>query len=194
MKSDKTKKVILEVASKMFARFGFHKTTIDEIARSARKAKGSVYYHFTDKEDLFKEVILQEIQTIKNGLLIILNNQEMAPPEKIKTYLIRRLALIANAVNYQSTLTVDFIEHYDFIENIKLDFLKWDGANIKKVFAEGIEQQYFEETDNLDVLIDVFMLVIKGLEGPLFEQKKYQDLLPHFDSMLNIMIKGISKT
>ena len=62
------------------------------------------------------------------------------------------------------------------------------------MFAEGIEQQYFEETDNLDVLIDVFMLVIKGLEGPLFEQKKYQDLLPHFDSMLNIMIKGISKT
>ena len=143
---------------------------------------------------LFKEVILQEIQTIKNGLLIILNKQEMAPPEKIKTYLIRRLALIANAVNYQSTLTVDFIEHYDFIENIKLDFLKWDGSNIKKVFAEGIEQQYFEETDNLDVLIDVFMLVIKGLEGPLFEQRKYQDLLPHFDSMLNIMIKGISKT
>ena len=194
MKSDKTKNVILEVASKMFARFGFHKTTIDEIARSARKAKGSVYYHFTDKEDLFKEVVLQEIQTIKNGLLIILNKQEMAPPEKIKTYLIRRLALIANAVNYQSTLTVDFIEHYDFIENIKLDFLKWDGSNIKKVFAEGIEQQYFEETDNLDVLIDVFMLVIKGLEGPLFEQKKYQELLPHFDSMLNIMIKGISKT
>ena len=194
MKSDKTKNLILEVASKMFARFGFHKTTIDEIARSARKAKGSVYYHFTDKEDLFKEVILQEIQTIKNGLLIILNNQEMTPPEKIKTYLIRRLALIANAVNYQSTLTVDFIEHYDFIENIKLDFLKWDGSNIKKVFAEGIEQQYFEETDNLDILIDVFMLVIKGLEGPLFEQKKYQELLPHFDSMLNIMIKGISKT
>lgn len=194
MKSDKTKNIILEVALKMFARFGFHKTTIDEIARSARKAKGSVYYHFTDKEDLFKEVVLQEIQTIKNGLLIILNNQEMAPPEKIKTYLIKRLALIANAVNYQSTLTIDFVEHYDFIENIKLDFLKWDGSNIKKVFAEGIEQQYFEETDNLDILIDVFMLVIKGLEGPLFEHKKYQELLPHFDSMLNIMIKGISKT
>ena len=194
MRSDKTKKVILEVASKMFARFGFHKTTIDEIARLARKAKGSVYYHFTDKEDLFKEVVLQEIQTIKSGLLIILNNQEMTPPEKIKTYLIRRLALIANAVNYQATLTVDFIEHYDFIEDIKQDYLKWDGSNIKKVFAEGIEQQYFEETDNLDVLIDVFMLVIKGLEGPLFEQKKYQELLPHFDSMLNIMIKGILKT
>ena len=194
MALEDTRDKIVSVATKLFSRFGFHKTSMDEIAKIARKAKGSLYYHFASKEDLFREVVLQEIQTIKNGLLTVLYNQELTPPEKIKTYLSKRLSFIANAVNYQSTLTVDFIEHYDFIEDIKQDYLKWDGSNIKKVFAEGIEQQYFEKTDNLDVLISVFMLVIKGLEVPLFEQKKYQELLPHFDSMLNIMIKGISKT
>lgn len=193
MKSNRTKTLILEVASKMFARYGFHKTTIDEIARAARKAKGSVYYHFTDKEDLFKAVVSEEINTIKSGLLVILNNPDLKPPVKIKAYLLKRLELLALAVNYQSTVTTEFIEHYKFIEEIRQEYHNWEGTNIKKMITDGIEQDYFGSTENLDVLIYVFIMVLKGLEGPLFAQQGYQELMPHFDNMMNILIKGISK-
>lgn len=186
--------MILDVASKMFARYSFHKTTIEEIARASRKAKGTVYYHFTDKEDLFKAVITQEIQTVKNGLLEILNNPDLIPPVKVKAYLLKRLELLSHAVNYQSTLATEFIEQYEFVEDVRQDYHRWEGTNIKKMISVGIEQNYFGKTDNLDVLIDVFVLVLKVLEGPLLEQDKYQALIPHFDSMMNIMIRGISKS
>ncbi|RLD46369.1 MAG: TetR family transcriptional regulator, partial [Bacteroidetes bacterium] len=52
MAAEGTKDKILEVANKLFSRFGFHKTSMDEIARIARKAKGSLYYHFASKEEL----------------------------------------------------------------------------------------------------------------------------------------------
>ena len=50
MAVDDTRDKILNVANSLFSRFGFHKTSMDEIAKIARKAKGSLYYHFTNKE------------------------------------------------------------------------------------------------------------------------------------------------
>ena len=39
MAIEDTKDKILSVANKLFSRFGFHKTSMDEIAKIARKAK-----------------------------------------------------------------------------------------------------------------------------------------------------------
>lgn len=51
---------ILLAAKKMFERFGFKKTTVDEIASEAGVAKSTLYQHFKSKEDLFMSVIIDE--------------------------------------------------------------------------------------------------------------------------------------
>jgi AcrR family transcriptional regulator len=48
---------ILAAATETFARFGFRKTSIDDIARRAGIAKGTVYVHFESKDELFGAVI-----------------------------------------------------------------------------------------------------------------------------------------
>ncbi|MCD4696056.1 MAG: TetR/AcrR family transcriptional regulator [Bacteroidales bacterium] len=69
MKIDETRDKILNVAATIFSKFGFHKTTVDEIARAAYKAKGSVYYHFKSKEGLFQRVIDKEFQMLRGELI-----------------------------------------------------------------------------------------------------------------------------
>ena len=49
---DKEKR-ILESAQKFFFRYGFKKTSLDEIAEDAGGAKGTIYNYFKNKEDLF---------------------------------------------------------------------------------------------------------------------------------------------
>jgi len=44
---------LVESAAAAFAERGYRRTTIDEIARRAGIAKGTVYLYFKDKEDLF---------------------------------------------------------------------------------------------------------------------------------------------
>lgn len=51
---------ILELAKKRFERFGYRKTTIDEICRDGGISKKTVYRHFRDKEDLFARVLVGE--------------------------------------------------------------------------------------------------------------------------------------
>jgi len=46
------KVLIINSATKYFSKFGFHKTTMDEIAKHIHKAKGVLYYYFKGKEEL----------------------------------------------------------------------------------------------------------------------------------------------
>ena len=43
---------ILEAALACFAREGFHRTTMDDLARASGLSKGSLYWHFSSKEDV----------------------------------------------------------------------------------------------------------------------------------------------
>ena len=74
-----TREKIVSVSTKLFSRFGFHKTSMDEIAKIARKAKGSLYYHFASKEELFREVVSIEIINLKGQLSLHYANQDYAP-------------------------------------------------------------------------------------------------------------------
>ncbi|MBU0691709.1 TetR/AcrR family transcriptional regulator [bacterium] len=48
---------ILEIAASLFSKFGFAKTTLDDIADAVGMKKGSLYYYFNSKEAIFSAVI-----------------------------------------------------------------------------------------------------------------------------------------
>ena len=56
-KKDTVREEILTVAQDIFSRYGYKKTTLDDIAQAIRKGKSSLYYYFSSKEDLFQAVI-----------------------------------------------------------------------------------------------------------------------------------------
>jgi AcrR family transcriptional regulator len=56
------KDCILLEAARVFARFGFKKASIDDIAREAGVGKGTVYLAAESKEDLFYQVLHREIR------------------------------------------------------------------------------------------------------------------------------------
>jgi AcrR family transcriptional regulator len=56
------KECILLEAARAFARFGFKKASIDEIAKEAGVGKGTVYLAAESKEDLFYQVLHREMR------------------------------------------------------------------------------------------------------------------------------------
>jgi len=192
MALDDTRKKILSVANRLFSRFGFHKTSMDEIAKIARKAKGSLYYHFASKEELFKEVVSKEIMSLKDQLSVIINNSDLSASDKIKMYLIRRMEILNDAANYHETLKADFFEHFDFIDDLREELDEWEKENIKKILLQGVETNEFTAIGDMDVLLDVFMMVLRGLEIPFFLQNKYEKYSPYFEGLMGILIKGVA--
>jgi len=123
---NETRNTIVSVADRLFGRFGFEKTSMDEIAKIARKAKGSLYYHFSSKEDLFREVVQKEINEIMVKLAAVVNNSELSAEGKLKKYLLLRLDGMLDATNYHETLNLVEIDHFEFMDDIRLDFAAWE--------------------------------------------------------------------
>jgi AcrR family transcriptional regulator len=74
-KEDKSRRryEILSAAKKVFARNGFHTTTIGDIAKEAGLAYGSVYQYFNSKEDLFHALISVEGDALRTHVAMALN-------------------------------------------------------------------------------------------------------------------------
>ena len=60
------KKLILEAATKSFSLFGYKATTMDQVAKIANVGKGTIYTFYENKEQLFKEIVLQMINEMKD--------------------------------------------------------------------------------------------------------------------------------
>jgi AcrR family transcriptional regulator len=61
---NKTKKTIFESAIKVFSGSGYDGATMDDIAVNAGVAKGTLYYHFKSKEEIFKYIITDGMNVI----------------------------------------------------------------------------------------------------------------------------------
>ncbi|MCT8978729.1 TetR/AcrR family transcriptional regulator [Clostridium sp. CX1] len=63
-----TKKSIFESAIKVFSKCGYNGATMDAIASEAGVAKGTLYYHFKSKEEIFNFIVREGMELIKNSI------------------------------------------------------------------------------------------------------------------------------
>jgi AcrR family transcriptional regulator len=54
---EETREQVLAAAARVFARRGFHGTSLEAIAEEAGFSRGAVYYNYADKEELFLELL-----------------------------------------------------------------------------------------------------------------------------------------
>jgi AcrR family transcriptional regulator len=57
VRREETREHVLAAAARVFARRGFHATSLEAIAEEAGYSRGAVYYNFADKEELFLELL-----------------------------------------------------------------------------------------------------------------------------------------
>jgi len=68
---------ILDAAAALILRWGYNKTTIDDIARQAGVAKGTIYLHWKTREDLFKALLKRErLEHARDFSLRVLNDPQ----------------------------------------------------------------------------------------------------------------------
>jgi len=56
-KGKKTREKIIKVATKLFAKYGFAGTSMDDIADRVGIRKASLYHHFSSKQEIYEELI-----------------------------------------------------------------------------------------------------------------------------------------
>ena len=67
---NKTKRKIFETSMKLFAEKGYDATSIEEITATVGVAKGTLYYHFSSKEEIFNFLVEEGVKLLKNSIEI----------------------------------------------------------------------------------------------------------------------------
>ena len=183
--------VIIIAAQDIFARFGFKKTTMNDIARAAHKAKSSIYRYFKSKEEIFQTIVERESQKLKEKIEKSINAQNN-PEKKLRVYVITRMKVLKNLVNFYSALKDEYLEHYAFIEKIRKKYLKDEIRVIKKILKSGVKQGAFVIED-LELTAFTIVLALKGLEYPLIQESEILNTDQGIDSLLKILFNGITK-
>ena len=76
---------ILEAAKGLFNRFGYNKTSVDDISQAVGMRKSSLYYYFKNKEDIFMSSFKDEWGR-KIQSFIEEANQQKLPADRIEAY------------------------------------------------------------------------------------------------------------
>jgi len=192
MAKEQTKEKIMAVAARMFSRYGFQKTTVDEIARTAHKAKGSVYYYFKSKEDLFKAVVEREIGVLKTGLTKVIVSSTDATG-MIRNYLMSRMVLMKDAVNYHESLKADFVEDFEFLAESRNEFTRFEIELMEAILSRGVRENKFQIKDT-HATAQVIILAMKAIEIPFYHHHKITEYEQTIVELLDILIRGLEKS
>jgi AcrR family transcriptional regulator len=188
--AEKVKEKIIAVAQETFKKFGFRKTTMDEIAYAARKGKSSLYYYFKSKEEVFKEVVELEAQTLKSQVLEAINT-ESDPKQQLRKYIIARMNGFKMLSNFYVAIKDDFLSNLDFIESARRKYDQEEIEMVSAILKNGIEKNIFKKLD-ITLTAKTIAIIMKSLEIPLFITQENLNIENNVDELLNILYFGIS--
>ena len=190
-KKDANRESILKIAQEIFSKYGYKKTTLDDIANAVRKGKSSLYYYFSSKEDLFQAVIQKEVDILRKELEIVVN-RNTDPVDKLRDYILTKLTTFRSMANFYNALEND-VTAIEFIENVKSRHRQEEIRMIKRILIEGVRKNIFEVYDLTLAAIGI-TTAIKGLEMPLAAGDYSKVNLEHsVDNIVKILCYGVMK-
>lgn len=99
---NKTKRKIFETSLKLFSEKGYDATSIEEITATVGVAKGTLYYHFSSKEEIFNFLVEEGMKLLINSIEIKIGKCDNVL-DKIKAVSLIQLKAVAK---YENLLTI----------------------------------------------------------------------------------------
>lgn len=190
-KTDLTKEKLIKAAGRIFSRFGFEKTTMNEIAMEARKGKSSLYYYFTSKEEIFQAVVEYEAALLKEKIVAALESSDNIL-DKLRNYIITRFKGIQELGNLYNALRNDLLNHIDFINNARAKYDELELEYLRNLLEEGNKNDNFEIKD-IESIATTIHLTLKAVELPLLLNYKTEVFEERLNSLIDIFFFGVVK-
>ena len=138
------KDAILDATDRLLARYGYRKMTVEDIASEAHIGKGTIYLHFTSKEEVVLSHVDRIVDRLKDRLREIGNSNAPAA-ERLRRMLLMRVMF-----------RFDSIQHYTQSLNDLLAALR-PGLLARRALYFDAEAQIFAE------------VLLKGLDAGEFQ-------------------------
>ena len=149
---------ILDIARRLMIEKGIKETSLKDIAKAAKISTGTLYYHYSAKEDIIYDIAKNNMRQITDELLdLIENSKGENVPEDILQYVLDQ---VLNAET-RGKLHFYLINHAATSEGLIADKFKEQYAQWRLTFEFGLNK-IFPQGNNA-VLAYMFLAMLDGL-------------------------------
>jgi len=100
------------------------------------------------------------------------------------------LKLLHKAVNYHETLKADFFHKYHFVKDVRDDFVEFERTQLTSILRKGKKDGYLD-VKNINSTVNILMMVVNGIEIPLFLQDKYTEFETTIDELATMIVHSL---
>lgn len=134
---------IIQAATKMFARKGFYKTRISEIAMEAQVADGTVYIYFENKDDILISLFEEQMKVVIDNMVDQISRED-DPVKKLEKFALTHLQLIEQNPDMAEIIQVELRQSSKFMKEYKNEKFARYLDLIGEIVLEGQEKGIFK--------------------------------------------------
>ena len=195
-----TRAAVFQAAADLFSRRGFEGVTVDDIARAAGVNRAMLYYHFTDKLALYREIVCTTLDHAGARVSAIVS-EPSTPTEKLTGFIAGFVALADSHPYFPPLMLREISEGALHFDGEILTRMRTVFVAFARVLAEGQQAGVFREVNPVLAYMSVLgpMLVNAARERaaeapgreqlPMFVAVPHEDLTAHMQHAALQMLK-----
>lgn len=189
------REALLDATDRLLAERGYQKMTIDDLAREVGIGKGSVYLHFSSKEEIALSHVDRIVERVKDRLKIIAE-KDISQAEKLREMLCERVLIRFDSVQHYTQSLNDLLSSLrPKLLARRENYFAEEAAIFAEVIERGQATGEFEDGVSIEIA-DTFLLATNSLlpfSLTTEELGSREDIETKTARLADLLIKGILK-
>lgn len=187
---NKTKRKIFETSMKLFAEKGYDATSVEEITATVGVAKGTLYYHFSSKEEIFNFLIEEGVKLLKNSIEIKTQKLEKTI-DKLRAIILIEIKVMIKYEDFMTILLSQIWGNEPRNNNCKKIIFEYIKI-IEKIIKIGIEKGEIIDGDPEIIATEIFGITCSSLVYKLKTDKEL-DVKKLYIEYDKTVLRGLQK-
>lgn len=192
MRNKENTEKIFSAALKIFSKYGYKKTTVEDIAKELNMTKGNLYLYVKDKKDLYHKVVEFALLRWQNYVRQAIHN-ESDPRNKFLTMCHKAVEYLSIDAEFRNILIHDpeifpMFTNKDPYERINNNSV----TMIKNILKEGIGKGLFRPVD-ISAMSKAIFSIYKMFVIRMYIRSEEKEVRSMFEQTLELITQGLFK-
>jgi AcrR family transcriptional regulator len=189
------KKEIIEAATPLFIKYGYNKTTMEDIAKAVRKGKSTLYYYYKSKDDIIEEVVREAAHSMTGIFKTKLVAVESAKDRLLEYYSVEA-SEVKKMADIYSLLLQEINENFFLQKRLRYIYSQQDILQIKEILQYGMDRKEFEfvTDENIDNLSRTISILNRNMIISFLIEENMEKWDESFLLLGEVLTKGLLAT
>lgn len=193
MKEQKKQDILL-TSIRLFAKNGFHQTSVQDIVKACNMSKGAFYNYFSSKEELHIAIFKHYFEEVQKWMDDV-EREQLSPREKMKKQLYAPFILVEK----QKSFIVMYLREQsfsinkdlrEFMTSLQQETISWYEKSLESVYGPDIKEYFGDLILTVEGIRKSYLSAILFLDSKVDAKRIPDYLMNRLDELVGALRQG----